>query len=851
MQTSIALAWRYLWGHKTRTFLTTLAIFFGVMVVYGLNAIMPAMLSAFRANAMAASGKVDLEISHINGDVFDVSALDKLKSVPELSTVSPVLVRSMALPADMADHDPNTPDTLTSVNLVGVDPALDSALHAYQPKEGRFLTTDDTRAVVLSQHFSEATGYKLGDQFPLTTPSGLQQYKIVGIISDRITLGNEEFHLPLAQMQSDFQVPGKVNLLEANFIAIPEGERAAVMDKVQSVLGESFKIGGLGSGEGVLANLQLGTAIMSFLGVLALLMGGFIIFNTFRTILAERKRDIGMLRAIGAEKSTISQMILWEGLMQGLLGSLAGILVGWILGGVLVKGMQGLFSQYVNIHIAPPGFSPSLAGLSLALGLGVTLLAGLLPARSAMRITPMDALRPSLGKVSITGLLKPGFWIGLGMLVLAVAALLTQSTTWLGAGAVLLVTGLVLATPMLIYPLATALGWVASRLFPKSASADLARNNLVRQPSRTATTASATMIGFAILVAAVSVIQSATIGFTNVLRKSLGSDLILMPASIALWGTDIGASPQFAESIRAIPSVKSVSSLRFAPVTINGSTVSVLGIDPVDFQQVSGLGFTKGDEAAAYAALGDSRSAIINPLLASSINKKVGESMILPTPTGPQEYRIVGLASDFLNAKIATIYVSMQSIEQDFNKNEDVLLQIGLTDPTKKAEAETQIKSLMVAYPQFRLLVGADYINENISLLKAATAGLFLMLVFLAFPSLLAMLNSMAVAVIERTREIGMLRAVGATRAQVRSTITHEGIILALIGSILGIAAGVYLGYVGSMAMRALGYPMEYVFPLGTVAAALVTGLVFGLLSSGLPSRQAARMNVVEALRYE
>jgi putative ABC transport system permease protein len=157
----------------------------------------------------------------------------------------------------------------------------------------------------------------------------------------------------------------------------------------------------------------------------------------------------------------------------------------------------------------------------------------------------------------------------------------------------------------------------------------------------------------------------------------------------------------------------------------------------------------------------------------------------------------------------------------------------------------------MAAYPQIRLLVGADYLNENISLLKAATAGLFLMLAFLALLSLLAMLNSMVVAVIERTREIGMLRAVGATRWQVRSMITHEGIILALIGSILGIAAGIYLGYVRSMAMQALGYPMEYVFPQGTVLAALLIALVFGILSSGLPSRQAARMNVVEALRYE
>lgn len=851
MQTSIALAWRYLWGHKTRTFLTTLAIFFGVMVVYGLNAIMPAMMSAFRANAMAASGKVDLEITHVNGDQFELKLLDNLKTIPELSILSPVLVRTMALPADMTDGNPNVPDTITAVNLVGVTPELDSALHAYQPKEGRFLNTGDTRALVLSQHFSELTGLKLGDQMPLTTPSGLQLYQIVGILSDKISLGNEELHLPLAQMQSDFLVTGKVNLLEANFTAIPEGEREAVIEKVHAALDESFKIGGLGSGEGVLANLQLGSAIMNFMGVIALLMGGFIIFNTFRTILAERKRDIGMLRAIGATQKTISQMILWEGLMQGLLGSLAGILMGWILGGFMTKGMQGLFSQYINIYIAPPSFSINLAIMSLALGLGITLLAGWLPARSAMRITPMDALRPSLGKVNFNRLIKPGFWVGVAMLVLAVAALLTRSTAWLGAGAFLLVMGLILATPVLIYPLASALGWMASRLFPKSESADLARNNLVRQPSRTATTASATMIGFALLVAAVSVVQSATIGFNNVLRKSLGSDLILMPTSVALWGTDIGASPQFAESIRSLPTVKSVSSLRFAPVTINGSTVSVLGIDPVDFQQVSGLEFNKGVEAAAYAALGDSGTAIINPLLASTINKKIGESITLPTPAGPRDYRIVGLASDYLNAKIATIYVSMQSIEQDFLKNEDILLQIGLKDPTNRAEAEAQIKALMVDYPQFRLMVGADYINENINLLKAATAGLFLMLVFLAFPSLLAMLNSMAVAVIERTREIGMLRAVGATRSQVRSAITHEGIILALIGSVMGIVAGIYLGYVGSMAMKALGYPMEYVFPWGTIAAALVTGLLFGVLSSGLPSRQAARMNVVEALRYE
>jgi putative ABC transport system permease protein len=437
------------------------------------------------------------------------------------------------------------------------------------------------------------------------------------------------------------------------------------------------------------------------------------------------------------------------------------------------------------------------------------------------------------------------------MIVLAVIALLSRDVSLIGLGGVLFVLGLILAAPALVNPIANLFGALLAVLFARGGTAQLAEGNLSRQPTRAAITASTTLIAMAILIMTAALLSSVYIGFGAVMRKSLGSDYILLPPTISLWGTNVGAGAGLSEDLRAIDGVAVVSSLRFAPTRVGDVAVSLLGIDPATYPQVSGLAFATGDETTAYAALNQGRNIIINPILTSTAGVQVGDEIALITPTGRQTYRVVAIGGDYLNAKITTGYISHANIEADFNRNEDVLLQVNLAPQADRQATESALKATLSAYPQFRLIAGQEYVNENLRLFDVAFAGLYVLALFLAVPSLIAMVNTLAIGVIERTREIGMLRAVGATRVQVRRIIVAEALILAALGTAFGVLSGLYLGYMGVEAMRAAGYPIEYAFPAAGVLLAIAAGILFGVLAAIIPARQAARLEIVQALRYE
>lgn len=335
------------------------------------------------------------------------------------------------------------------------------------------------------------------------------------------------------------------------------------------------------------------------------------------------------------------------------------------------------------------------------------------------------------------------------------------------------------------------------------------------------------------------------------LKTSLSSDYLLMPPTIALWGMNVGAAPKLAEDLRAIEGVGVVSTLRFAATQINQVTVGVLGIEPVAYQATSGLKFLEGDQASAFAALGSGRNAIINGLLKSSANLKVGDEMTLLTPTGEVQYKIVAVASDYLNAKTTTAYISQANIAADFGRTEDVMLRINRAPGADPAKVEAAIKDVLKPYPQFKLIVGQDYIDENLRLFNALFLGMFVLVIFLAVPSLIAMVNTLAIGVLERTREIGMLRAVGTTRNQIRTIVLAEALILAAIGTALGLLSGLYLGYMAIVAFSAIGFPVDYSFSANGIILATAAGLLFGAFAAIIPARQAARLEIVQSLRYE
>ncbi|MBN1439801.1 MAG: FtsX-like permease family protein [Anaerolineales bacterium] len=850
MTLQLLLAWRYLSGRKLRTFLTTLAIVFGVLVIFGMNIILPTMVSALQANVQGMAGVVDFSVTLVSGESFSPEIVHAVEGVDGVRAVSATLIRTVNLPVGFFGEATAQTAAITAVNLIGLDPQAARSVRAYPVTDGRFLEPADAAAAVISQSLADKLRIGVGGSFPLPTTQGLADLTVVGILPPRTTPGNEEILVTLAQAQRMTNEPGRINTVDINIeTGAGEARRTEIQKAVEAAIGSNYHVGTLMSGTDMFAALQLGQAILGLFGLLALFMGGFIIFNTFRTIVAERRRDIGMLRALGATRGTILGMILAEGILQGVIGAGLGLVFGYLLGAGLLKLVEPFLSRFLNLNLGSPVVSPGLVVVCVLLGVTVTLLAGLIPARNASRVMPLEALRPVQAETDLIRNIGAGSVIGIVILIATSLALFSGDALLITPSGFLFLIGLVLVAPLLVRPftwvLARVLGWI----FARSGIGELAQGNLIRQPARTAVTASATMLGLAVIVAAGGMIASISVVMYDVMRKSLGSDYLFIPPSVSVWNTNLGAGPDFVDRLRGVEGAGEISTFRFAGTKVNGVGVSLLGIDPAAFPNVSGLYFLQGGEGA-YRELAAGRNMIVNSSFLSIASAKVGDTVDLLTPNGPVPYRIVAAATDLLNVKVNTAFISQANMEADFGKTEDVFLQMNLAPGADRAAADAQIKEIAADYPQFQLISGREYYDTMKGQFEAAFSAVYVLFGLLAFPSFIAMLNTLAIGVIERTREIGMIRAVGATRGQIGAMVTAEALLLAAIGTAFGIVGGWYLGYTFISAMKAV-FPMGYAFPAAGMLAAAVFGLLFGVLAAVIPARQAAKLDIIRALQYE
>lgn len=850
MNLQFTLAARYLFGRKLRTTLTTLAIIFGVMLIFGMNAVLPTMVAAMQTNIQGIEGETDFTITNITGDTFPVALAGPIHAIEGVRAVASSLERTINLPADFVDHNPARQDRVIAVNLVGVIPEEARTVRAYPIVEGRYLSDSDMASTVITQTLADAFSVKVGDSIRLPSTSGLAELTVVGLLPASIDAENEIVLVTLSQAQRMTGETGRVNIIKVNTEAFAnQARREEIQSSLETAMGKNFKIGTLFTGDEMYATMQMAQIALSTFGALALFMGGFIIFNTFRTVVMERRRDIGLLRALGATRRTIVGAILTEGFLQGLLGSALGLLLGYLMAIGVLKVAQGPISAFVNVKLGLPVIEPGLVVVSILLGVGMTVLAGLIPAWNASKVTPLEALRPTVAEVEFRRQTGRGFWAGVIIMILTVLAILSGEAALILPGGMLFLVGLVLVAPGLIRPITSLFGRVVALATVRQGIGGLAQSNLTRQPSRIAVTASTSLLSLAVIVAAGGIVTSMKGTILEMVQDSLGSDYVFVPPSVGLWGSNVGASPQLAEDLRAVAGVETVSTLSYSAAQANGQLVSVLGIQPDAFQKVSGLVFMEGSQSA-YQVLTSERALIANSVFMISTGSKVGDTVELLTSDGQARYRIVAVASDLLNAKINTVYISQTNQQIDFGSTEVVFIQIDLHKDADREEVGAKIKALGEDYPQFKVISGTDYYGTVVAQFGAAFSAIYILFAILAFPSLIAMLNTLTISVIERTREIGMIRAVGGTRGQIRSMVVAEALLLAAIGATFGIVGGIYLGYVLVAAIEVI-FPMGYTFPMSGIVAAIIIGLFFGVLAAILPARQAARLEIIQALRYE
>jgi putative ABC transport system permease protein len=840
----LTLAWRYLRGRGVRTLLTTLAVVLGVAVIFGLNGLLPSFLQAFNRNLLSSSGNIDVTITSTFSEQFPSTVVDKVAQVPGVAVAAPEIQRIVPVPPQ-----PGVPaaQQVAQINVVGIDPATSVKVRDYPLISGHMIGAKDVDTAVLNSDLAKQLGLGLGDTLGLPSSVGTTKFTVVGLLAGATVPGQEQVFVPLSSAQLLFAFPGKINTIEGSFVK--SATAPTVEAAIRKALGSGYQVGGLSSNSSLYAALGSAGAAFNLFGIFALITGGFIILNSFRTVVSERRHDVGMLRAIGAKRGTIVGMFLVESLFQGVLGTAIGIAIGYLMALGLIVAVNPFYSAIVHVTISGPVFEASTWIEAITLGIGVTVLAAILPALAAGRVTPMEAMRPQLGEVYERTVGRRA-WIGVALLVASVACLATAISSLIGFGSLFFLVGITLVAPVIVNPIAGYFGHGIELLFSREGA--IARSNLQRNPGRSATTVIAVMLGLASIVAILGIVVSIFTAFYGFIDKSLSADYMFIPQSIVLSQGNVAAGPRLAEEVRHTAGIGAVGTLRLGRGKVGGTDVQVLGIDPKTYPEVAAFDWQASSTNAAIAQLGTGRWIIANGIYAATNHVTVGQAIVIDTPNGSRTYHVAGVGNDYLNAKLSTLYVSQDNLTRDFNVSSDLLIMADRLPGADPATVKAKLETIANQYPAFKLYGSAEWKAYNVAIFNQTYVIFYGLIGALALPSLLALVNTLAISVLARTREIGMLRAVGSTRRQVRRMVMAESLLLSAIGTALGVISGIWLGYALVVATNAAaGYGVPYIFPWGGIAVTVVVGFTFGMLAAVVPSRSAAKLDVVEALHFE
>jgi putative ABC transport system permease protein len=698
-------------------------------------------------------------------------------------------------------------------------------------------------------------GLRVGSHVGVATRSGIQRVRLAGVFDfgDVSSIGGATIIVaPLADVQRWYGERGRVTAVlasarpgvSANELA--RRARAALPASLQVRTGEQQA-----SHSAQMMNDALGrflTPMLLALAGAALLVGAFIIFNTFSITVAQRVREFALLRSLGATRRQIVGAVSGEALAVGALASLAGVFAG--LG--FAAGLGALFDA-AGFGIPRSGLTlaPRTLIVSLAVGTGVTLIAALVPAQRAMRVPPVAAMGGTPPPSARSRRWAP--WLAVAVTLAGVAALLaglfgsgpaTARMGGMAGGAVLIFVGVALAARWFVRPLAAAIGLPIARAF--KAPGELARENAMRNPSRTAATSAALMVGLG-LVVFVAVFAA---GLKATVAGSMGdllgkADYVISAASVE--PLPAGAGPAIARTA----GVDTWAPIVIDRVQVNGAGVksatdTVEGVDADRLAQVYSFKWIHGSDRLA-ATLGPS-DALVEQQFAKAHGIGLGDRFSIRTPSGgAARLRAVG---EYQDPQIMQgMMVAMDVFERISTATDPFLFLVHAQTGAAGARMHNALEASLRSFPAAEVKSNTEYRDKINGQLDQMANMLYALLAMSVLISVFGIANSLYLSVHERTREFGLLRAIGTTGAQVRRIVRYESVITAVIGGLLGIALGLAFAWLMVQALKDLGF--GYAVPLAQLALFLVIAVVVGIAAAAWPARRGARIDVLEALRYE
>jgi putative ABC transport system permease protein len=857
----LALVLRGFVQRKLRVLLTGIAIALGVALMAGTYVLTDTINHSF-AGIFSSANK---------GNDVVISPTETLGSETR-SEISPITQRLLAqvrgIPG-VAEASGSVFEAATYLDLHGkrllkggapnfVGSQSPKRFESFSPVQGRFAAA--AGEVAIDQSTAERAHLKLGQQIQIAGSAPARRYTIVGILK---FAGSQSFGgagaaiMPLAEAQ---RVLGEVGQFdEIDVAAQPGVSPSQLRDRIRAVLPRTVDVR-TGAQEAAKqtsdleSNLGFLRTFLLIFAYVSLVVGAFIIFNTFSITVAQRTREFGLLRTLGASRRQIMRAVIYEGALLGVLGAVLGL-----LGGIaLAPALDQLFKLFgADLPDSGTVIETRTIVVSLLVGIVVTMLAGLFPALRATRVPPLAAMREGV-QIPPRPLPSRKRLIVRFALTLIVLLAITASTGGKVVGPIFLVIWTLRLIRLIArvrrhdqpkrYRVVPALGKALGALVAwRGITGRLARENSIRQPGRTLVTAAALTVGLA-LVTFVAVLAAGTkASIDKAESRSFAGDLIVENTQS---GGEQGIPALLAPALRKVPGVSTVTPIAFTLGRIHGvkDNASITAIDPTSFERVYRIEWKQGSNAT-LATLA-SGGVVVTASYAKAHHLKVGQALSVLTPANRTvKLTVGGIATD--NAHLlGDLTIDLSLARSAFGQREDALDFVSYAAGASNATVQPAVdKVLTTSFPQAKSRTAKQFKREQSEQINTLLTLIYVLLALSVIVSLFGIVNTLILSIYERTHELGMMRAIGTSRRQVRQMIRYESVITALIGGVMGLVIGV-LGAIGTYL-----YVNESSFvlsiPVGTLFVLLIVAALAGVLAAQLPARRAARLDVLQALTGE
>lgn len=844
------ISWPYVRKHLLRSLLTVAGIVLGVAVFVAMHSANQSVLNAFHQTIDRIAGATQLQISA--GETgFDENVLERVQSLAPVQAAVPVIeaVAATGLPSQ------------GNLLILGVDMTGDRSLRDYSLQSGGQAVMDDPLAflaepdsLMVTSTFAEQNHLGLGSEIPLSTMAGEKRLTIRGIMKSGGLASAFGGNLAVMDIYAAQKIFGRDHKFDRIDVVVNRGARVdGVRSDIEKVLGPGFQVqppSARGQQFEALSRVySLGAGITSSF---ALFIGMFIIYNTFSIAVAQRRSEIGILRALGATQRQIRMLFLGESVVAGLFGSTLGLLLGILLARAMTGYIGGLLGEVYGVaqSAGEVATDPKVMGLASLSGVLTSVIAAVLPSRNAACIDPVKALQKGSYQQFSDRENRTRRIVAFSTGVLALVCFsLSANRFFLYAGDAVLMLTVLLLTPALALLVSRALRPVLKFLLPVEGT--LAADSLIQSPRRTSGAVAALMLSLALVVSLGGLARASYESILKWMTVALNPDLFVT-TSETLTVRSFHFPGSMEAELRAIPGLEEVQTVRDARIVIRGTPIMMVAVPVMLVAKRVHLKPLAGDIRTMYTLTAQGKGVLASDNFALLRGFKLGDVLDVPAPNGVLKLPIVGIVTDYSDQQ-GSILIDRDVFIRYWNDTSADLFRLYLRRGASEADVKRRILERFAGQRRLFVLTNQDLRRYILRLTDQWFGLTYVQIAVAVIVAVLGIVNTLTVSIADRRRELGVLRAVGGLRNQIRRTIWIEALAIATIGVILGLTAGgVQLYYSLEVSRRDLaGLRLDYEYPFTIAAGLLPAMLAAAFVSAVGPAESAVRGSLLEALEYE